>query len=152
MLSSKVLHMGIQKTLYQKPYELQVDSLELDADFEGCERQFYRLKISLVYDKSDKDTTIYDSCNAECATRMMQNMELFNISDAYSTTYTILHLQRYSTLTTILRNICSGNNILPGIATAIQTLPLWITSITLYFRSFYLKKCTYPIPLMKEFI
>ena len=91
MLSSKVLHMGIQKTLYQKPYELQVDSLELDADFEGCERQFYRVKISLVYDKSDKDTTIYDSCNAECATRMMQNMELFNISDAYSTTNTILH-------------------------------------------------------------
>ena len=91
MLSSKVLRMGIPKTLYQKPYELQVGSQELDVDFEGCEKQFYRLKISLVYDKSDKDTTIYDSCNAECATRMIRNIELSNISDAYSTTNTILH-------------------------------------------------------------
>ena len=35
MLSSKALHMGIQKTPYQKTYELQFGSQELDVDFKG---------------------------------------------------------------------------------------------------------------------
>ena len=33
--------------------------------------------------------TIYDSYNAECATRMIQNIELSNIFDAYIATNTM---------------------------------------------------------------
>ena len=58
-------------------------------DFKGCERQFDRLEISLVYDKNDKHTAIYDSYNAECVARMIQNIKLSNISGAYSVTNTM---------------------------------------------------------------
>ena len=65
MLSSKVLRMSIQKTPYQKTYEFQTGLQEFTVDFRDCERQFDWLEISLVYDKSDKDLTVYDSYNAE---------------------------------------------------------------------------------------
>ena len=48
MLSSKVLRMGIQKSLYQKTYEFQTGLQELTVDFKGCERQFDWLEIYLV--------------------------------------------------------------------------------------------------------
>ena len=72
MLSSKVLRMGIQKTPYQKTYELQAGSQEFTVDFKGCDRQFDWLEISLLYNKSDKHLTIYDSYNAACAARMIE--------------------------------------------------------------------------------
>ena len=86
MLSSKVLRMGIQKTPYQKTYELQAGSQEFTVDFKGCDRQFDWLEISLLCDKSDKHLTIYDSYNAECAARMIKKIKLSNISDSYSAT------------------------------------------------------------------
>ena len=81
--------MEIQKTPYQKIYQLQVGSQEFDVNFKRCGRQIDWLKFSLVYDKSDKHTTIYDCHNAKCAARMIQNVELSNISDAYNTTNTM---------------------------------------------------------------
>ena len=86
MLSSKVWKMGIQKTPYQKMYELPAGSQEFTMDFKGCERQFDWLEIYLLYDKSDKQLAIYHSYNAECAARMIKKIELLNISDAYSAT------------------------------------------------------------------
>ena len=47
------------------------------------------MEISLVYNKSDKHLTICDSYNAECAARMINNIELSNISDAYNATNTM---------------------------------------------------------------
>ena len=38
LISSKVLRMGIQKTTYQKTYEMQVGSQEFIVDFKGCNR------------------------------------------------------------------------------------------------------------------
>ena len=86
MLSSKVLRIGIQKTPYQKTYELQAGSQEFTVDFKGWDRPFDWLEISLVYDKSDKHLTICDSYDAECAARIIKKIELLNISDAYSST------------------------------------------------------------------
>ena len=40
----------------------------------------------MLYDKSDKHLTLYDSYNVECAARMIKNVELSNITDAYSAT------------------------------------------------------------------
>ena len=89
IMMPKVVRMEIQKTPFQKTYELQVGSQEIDMDFKGCKRQFDWLEISLVYDKSNKHMTIYDSCNADCAARMINNIELFNISDVHSATNTM---------------------------------------------------------------
>ena len=86
MLSSKFLRMEIQKTPYQKMYELQEGSQEFTVDFKACDRQFDWLEISLLYDKSNKHLTIYDSYNAECAARIIKKIELSNIWDAYSAT------------------------------------------------------------------
>lgn len=83
MLLLKVLRIGVQK-YYQKSYELQTGSQEFTVDFKGCERQFDQLKISLVYDKSDKHLTIYGSYNAKCAAKIMKSIELANISDICS--------------------------------------------------------------------
>ena len=61
LTSSKVLRMGIQKTQYQRAYELQADSQDFTVDFLGSNRQFDWIETSLVYDKSDKHLTIYDT-------------------------------------------------------------------------------------------
>ena len=70
--------MGIQK-IPKYPKNTQIGSQEFTVEFKGCKRQFYWLKISLVYDKSVKRTPIYDSYNAECAARMLKSIELGNI-------------------------------------------------------------------------
>ena len=40
---------------------MQVGSQEFTADVKGCNRQFNWLEISLIYEKSDKYLTIYDT-------------------------------------------------------------------------------------------
>ena len=60
MVSKKILRMGIQKTPIQKTYEMSVDSDTINVDFLGSIKQFDWLEISLVFNKSDKHTTIYD--------------------------------------------------------------------------------------------
>ena len=78
--------MGIQKTLYQKKYELPADSQEFTVVFKVCDRQFDWQDISLLYDKNYKNLTLYYSYNVECVARMLKSVELSNISDAYSGT------------------------------------------------------------------
>ena len=63
MVSKKILRMGMQKTPIQKLYEILIGSDSISIDFLAPNRQFDWLEISLVYDKSDKHTTIYDSYN-----------------------------------------------------------------------------------------
>ena len=65
MVSKKILRMSAQKTPIQKTYEINVGQYSLNIDFLGSKRQFDWLELSLVYDKSDKHTTIYDSYNVE---------------------------------------------------------------------------------------
>ena len=62
--------MGVQKPPYQKTYELQTGSQDFTVDFQGANRKFDWIGISLVYDKSDKHLTAYDSYNAECASKV----------------------------------------------------------------------------------
>ena len=49
-------------------------------------RQFDWLEVSLVYDKSDKHTTIYDSYNHELATKTIKSIKLSNFTEIYSLT------------------------------------------------------------------
>ena len=78
--------MGTQKTPLQKTYEINVGQDSLDIDFLGASRQFDQLEISLVYDRSDKHTTKYDSYNAEMASKRIKSVRLTNFTEIYSLT------------------------------------------------------------------
>ena len=69
MVSKKTLRMGAQKTPLQKTYEISKGSDLLNVEFLGLNGQFNWLEISIVPDKSDKHTTIYDSYNRELASQ-----------------------------------------------------------------------------------
>ena len=89
LFSAKILLMGVQKTLYQKTYKLQAGSHDFTVDFQEANRQSDWIEISLVYDKSDKHLTAYDSYNAECASSFIKSLEFANISDQHSSTNTL---------------------------------------------------------------
>ena len=63
MVSKKILKMGVQKILIQKTYKISVSSDSINVDFLSSNRQFDWIEMSLVFDKSDKLTTICDSYN-----------------------------------------------------------------------------------------
>ena len=48
-------------------------------EFRATNRQFDWFKISLVYNKSNKHNTVYDSYNVEKASTFIQSMSLENI-------------------------------------------------------------------------
>ena len=73
--------MSVQKTRIQKTYEMSVGSDTINADFLGSNRQIDWLKISLVFDKSYKHTTIYDSYNAELVTKYIKTIKLSNFME-----------------------------------------------------------------------
>ena len=81
--------MGVQKTPYQKTYELQAGSQEFIVDLINANRQFDWIEISLLHDKRDKHMTIYDSYNAECACKLIKSLEFANVSNQYSSTNTL---------------------------------------------------------------
>lgn len=81
LISTKMLRTGVEKTPLQKTYEMQIGSIRFDIDFPGASRQFDWVEISLVYDKSDKHTKIYDSYNVEKAAQNNKSIELENVSE-----------------------------------------------------------------------
>ena len=89
LFSSKVLRMGVQKIPYQRTYELQVGSQDFTVDFQGANRQFDWIEISLVHDKSDKHLTPYGSYNAECSSKFIKSIDFTNTSNQYSSTNTL---------------------------------------------------------------
>ena len=86
MVSKKIIRMGAQKTPIQKTYEIKTGSDTLNVEFWGANRQFDWLEISIVNDKSDKQTTIYDSYNREVAAQKIKTLQLSNFTEIYSLT------------------------------------------------------------------
>ena len=86
MVSKKILRMGAQKTPMQKTYEIQKSSDSLNVEFLGTNRQFDWIEISIVPDKSEKRTTIYDSYNGEMAAQLIKTLKLSNFTEIYSLT------------------------------------------------------------------
>ena len=86
MVSKKILRMGAQKAPIQKTYEIQKDSDSLNVEFLGSNRQFDWIEISIVPDKSDKHTTIYDRYNREMAAQLIKTLQLSNFTEIYSLT------------------------------------------------------------------
>ena len=64
--------MGAEKTPLQKTYEISIGQDSLDVEFIGSNRQLDWLEISIVHDKSDRHTTIYDSYNRELAAQIIK--------------------------------------------------------------------------------
>ena len=86
MVSKKVLRMGAQKTPIQKTCEIQKGSDSLNVEFLGSDRQFDWIEISIVPNKSDKYTTVYDIYNREMASQLIQTLRLSNFRKIYSLT------------------------------------------------------------------
>ena len=86
MVSKKILRMGAQKTPLQKTYEISVGQDSLEVEFLGANRQFDWFEISIVHDKIDKHTTIYDSYNRELAAQTIKTLKLSNFTEVYSLT------------------------------------------------------------------
>ena len=84
MVSKKILRMGVQKTPIQKTYEISTGSDSININFLGSNRQFDWLEISLVYYKSYKHTTIYDSYNVELAAKYIKSVKLENFKEIYT--------------------------------------------------------------------
>ena len=74
MVSKKILRMGAQKIPMQNTYEISVGQDTLDIDFLGANRQFDWLELSLVYDKSEKHNSVYDSYNVEMSSRIIKSV------------------------------------------------------------------------------
>ena len=86
MVFKKIIRMGTQKAPLQKPYEINVWQDSIDIDFLGANRQFDWLETSLVYDKSDKHTSIYESYNHELAAKWIKTLKLSIFTEIYSLT------------------------------------------------------------------
>ena len=87
MLSKKIIRMGAQKTPIQNTYEIKQGSDSLNVEFLGGNRLFDWLEISIVNDKSDKHSNIYDSYNRELAAQKIKTLQLSNFTEIYSLTY-----------------------------------------------------------------
>ena len=86
MVSKNILRMGAQRSPIQKTYEINVGQDSLNIDFLAFQRQFNWLELSIVYDKSDKHTAIYDSYNIELAAKTIKFVKLSNFAEVYSLT------------------------------------------------------------------
>ena len=85
-VSKKILRMGAQKILLRKTYEISTGTDSLNVEFLGSNSRFHWLEISIVPDKSDKHTTIYDSYNRELASQEITTLKLTNFTEIYSLT------------------------------------------------------------------
>ena len=118
MVSKKILRMGAQKTPIQKTYEIQTGSDSLNVEFLGSNRQFDWIEISIVPDKSDKHTTIYDSYNREMAAQLIKSLQLSNFTEIYSLTnekkYSIDNLtQKHLLYKQFVAWNCNGSSVAP---------------------------------------
>ena len=110
--------MGAQKTPLQKTYEISTDADSLNVEFLGSNRQFDWLEISIVPDKSDKHTTIYDSYNRELASQEIKTLKLTNFTEILSLTsekkYDIDNLtQRHLLYKQFVACNCNGSSVAP---------------------------------------
>ena len=118
MVSKKIIRMGAQKTPIKKTYEIKTGSDSLNVEFLGANRQFDWIEFSIVNDKSDKQTTIYDSYNRELAAQTIKSIQLSNFTEIYSLTnekkYSIDNLtQKQLLYKQFVACNCNGSSVAP---------------------------------------
>ena len=80
------LTQGVLPAPYQQEIEVNTGTKDFTCTFNGVQKQFDWLEISIVYDKSYQHTTIYDSYNLELTARLIQSLKFENTSSTYSLT------------------------------------------------------------------
>ena len=78
--------METQKIPLQKSYQINTGHDSIDINILGANRKGDWLEILLVYKKSDKRTTIYDSYNIELAAKRVKSLKLTSFTEIYSLT------------------------------------------------------------------
>lgn len=86
MVSKNILRMVTRKTAMQKTYEITAGPDFINVEFLGANRQSDCLEIPLVFDKSDKCTTLYDSYNVDLASKYIKLVKLSNFTNISSLT------------------------------------------------------------------
>ena len=110
--------MEAQERPIQKTYEIKQGSDSLNVEFLGENRQFDWLEISIVNNKSDKHSTIYDSYNRELAAQKIKSLQLSNFTEIYSLTnekkYSIDNLtQKHLLYKQFVAWNCNGASVAP---------------------------------------
>ena len=118
MVSKKIIRMGAQKSPIPKRHEIKQGSDSLNIEFLGATRQFDWIEISIVNDKSDKHTAIYDSYNRELAAQNIKSLKLSNFTEIYSLTnekkYSIDNLtQKHLLYKQFVAWHCNGSSVAP---------------------------------------
>ena len=118
IVSKIILRTGAQETPIQKIYEINTGLDSLNVELLGSNRQFDWIEISIVPDKSDKHTTIYDSYNRELASQMINTLQLSNFTEIYSLTnekkYSIDSLtQKHLLYKQFVAWNCNGSSVVP---------------------------------------
>ena len=80
------VRMGVLPNPYQQTFEVAAGAQTVSVDFQGASRDINWLEISLVYDKSVNNETVYDSYGLELAARLIESVKFVNASKAYSLT------------------------------------------------------------------
>ena len=83
--AKKALRTGIRMTPYQQSFEINTGTQSIYVNFVSANRHFALIEVSLVYDKSDQDKTIYDSYNVEITVKI-QSLKIENVSTTYTLT------------------------------------------------------------------
>ena len=84
LCSKKALRTGVQFSCHQRSFEVNIGTQTININFQGGNRQFAWLEISLIYVKSDQHQTICDSYGVELAATQVQSLTLENASSTYS--------------------------------------------------------------------
>ena len=118
MASKKILRMGAQKIPIQQTYEINTGTDSINIDLLNSNRQLNWLELSLVYVKSDKRTTTYDSYNVELAAKTIKSVKLFNYTEISCLTndkkFDIDNLmQKYLLHKQFVAWSCNGSNVTP---------------------------------------
>ena len=84
--SETAVRIGLLPVPYQQLFVVKKGIQSLTVTFKGAQRQFERLEISLVYDKSYQHLTIYDNFDLELVAKMIQSIKFENTTSTYSLT------------------------------------------------------------------
>ena len=90
----------------------------MNVEFLVSKRQFDWIEISIVPNKSEKHTTIYDSYNREMAAQLIKSLQLSNFTEIYSLTnekkYSIDNLtQKHLLYKQFVAWNCNGSSVVP---------------------------------------
>ena len=91
----------------------------MNIDFLGSNRQFDSLELSLLYDRSDKHTTIYDCLNVELAEKT-KSIKSTNFTEIYS----IANEKKYDVDNLTQKQLCCINNLVTWSCNGCREAPL----------------------------